>query len=429
MPSLRDGPALARPGHAEELMPLASAKLVVIVPRWYFGVSIDSGGGDVCLGEIKHASKAEVWSRGGEISSESTVQAVHVKLITEGGSIKARRVVGQDVFISIEGSKTSQAPRTDGCNALSRQNPWEMRENRESHCGIDIQSIAGTSVAMEARHGRVKLGSCHIDSGGAISCGGFETATFRGPLHPGFNEGPYGSGNSAPSEALLSSVHQDCLLTLDRGGSAVIGGLDGCLSVHGEGAAIVDVQVNDGCRRLAVQMEGGENENATLMVGVSPTREAVVAVKGPVNTCGLPQDAVIMQHSPSEGENGRSDSSSILAPSTPLSVGDELSVRLPPRIHGHAGYGQDRYDDKPVSRLQRSKNVVSVTDEDARSVRGKRSELGNDEVNTLELEFATFELESLPCYIVVKGCGDVAIRRRSWMEARMAGLRSRRHGR
>lgn len=432
MPSLGDNTAPTRPGNTKEFVPLASAKLVVIVPRWYFGVSIDSGGGDVCLGEIKHASKAEVWSRGGEISSESTIQAVHVKLITKGGSIKARRVVGQDVFMDTEDTKTSDIPKNDGWNGSGRQDSRDMRAKIESRCGIDIQSIAGMSVAMEARHEKVRLGSCHVDSGGSISCREFEAATFRGPLHMGFNAEPCSPGTGA--EPPLSSVHQDCVLTLDRGGSAVIGGLDGCLRVRGEGAATVDVQVNDGCRGLAVEMEEGENENATLMMGISPTLEAVVTIKGPVNSCMLPQDAVLTQQQycgPSKRESGRSDSTLTPSISTSLSVGEELSVRLQPGIQNHDGYRQDRYDDKPVSRLQRSRNVVAMVDEDARSVGQKPSEARNDEINMLGLESASFKVESLSnaCQIAVKGSGDVAIRRRSWMEARMAGLRSSRQGR
>jgi hypothetical protein len=412
MPSLRDTPA---PASLRRNWKGFAAKLVVVVPRWYFGVSIDSGGGDVGLGEIKHASKAEVWSRGGEISSESTIQAVHVKLITEGGSIKARRVVAQDVLISTEGPKTSIFTKNDEWHASGRQDPRDMRAKIESHCGIDIQSIAGMSVKMEARHGKVRLGSCHVDAGGSISCGGFEAATFRGPLN-GFNVEPCASGTGALLQPLLSSVHQDCILTLDRGGSAVIGGLDGCLCVRGEGAATVDVQVNDGCRRLVVEMEEGENENLkTLMMGISPTLGAVVTVKGPANSCILPQDAVLTQ---------QRRSNSTCTPSTSLSVGEELSVRLQPRTQGHTGYTEDRYEDKPVSRLERSRNVVGMADEDAGSWGGKPSEARNDEVNMLGLESAT-----LPCSIVVKACGDVAIRRRSWIAARMAGLRSRRQGR
>lgn len=379
--------------------PIVTAKLVAVVPRWYFGVSLDSGGGNVRLAEIKHASKAEVWSRGGRISSASTIQAVHVALNAQGGSILARRVVGQTVDISVKNE-----------TKLNTHAPEFRNRDTIVAPAVDIQSLAGVSVVVDAGSGKARVGSCHVDASGRISCGEFEAATFRGPVRD--------CSDSTHVDISHPDI-EDCVLDLAPDGNAVIGGLDGCLHVRGEGGSSVDVQVNDGSHRLVVEMEQGNDAN--LVVGVSPTMRADVILKGRVDRCWLPQDAVKMLPSTEpSSKRGKTDTTSV-------NFGDELCVRLQPNEELHSL--QDRKI--PISRLQRGKDMVGVIDNKARSsMDDAQTRAGDEEVETLGNQSILFEMNNLPCQIVAKGCGNVEIRRRSWMEARMAGLLlSRRHAR
>ena len=318
---------------------LKVSKILAVVPSRYFSFDIETGGGSVDIAASKEASVVSTKTHGGAITGGS-LQASHISLSSDGGHIGIKQLTASDIKIDSNGGN------------------------------IAVNTLAGLNMNIDGgENAAVHVGACFVEEQGHFSCGKFNAESVRG--------GTDGSGSIHVD--LVSKANNSCK---SRGGAAkkeeenldgvasckaTIGGVDGALRIScNQGVAVIDLQVNEGCRDVMIDTATTSMASSTVALHVAPTLAAHVVL----SECGkdwmLPAGTHV-----------------VLGEETTRNVYAQLEVEHDAQLG-------------PRSRLQR----------------GSSDNIGGEAVTGL-----------MPCTLAVRGAGRVRVQRRSWMQAREEAFR------
>ncbi|KAG7667389.1 hypothetical protein Ndes2437B_g09139 [Nannochloris sp. 'desiccata'] len=324
------------------------SKILAIVPSRYFSFDIETGGGAVNVAASKEASIISVKTHGGAITGGS-LQASSISLESRGGAIAMKQLTASEIDI--------------------KSNGGDISVNTLAGLSMNVDS-SGASSAAAATVAAVRIGACFVEKKGEFLCGTFIADSLRGGTDAdGSIHVKLTSGGISPCNSTGTGAAQN---VKGAGFGATVGGIDGALSISSnQGPAIIDLQINEGCRDVMVDTSSRGNTTtapsaSTVNLHVAPTLAAHVVL----NECGkdwmLPADTHV-----------------VLGEDTTRNIYAQLNV-------------EDDEQLGPRSRLQRGNN------DDFEGQAG---------------------VGAMPCTLAVRGAGQVRVRRRSWMQARQEVFR------
>ncbi len=324
-----------------------------MVPSRYFSFDIETGGGLVDVAASKEASLVSIKTHGGAITG-GALQASSLSLDSGGGAVIIKQLTASKIDIHSNGG--------------------DIAVNTLSGLNIHVDASSGGSKASNAASSAVKIGACFVEEKAEFACQKFIAESLRG--------GSDGSGSihvklvpaistSACKSGGATLQQQDDNTTFE----ATVGGVDGALSISSNhGPAIIDLQINEGCRDVMIDTTPRGNTaiysaSTTVKLHVAPTLAAHVILSDCGKDWMLPKDTHV-----------------VLGKDTTRNIYAQLGV-------------EDSEQSGPRSRLQR----------------------GNSDQMT-----AVAGVGVMPCTLAVRGAGRVRVERRSWMQARQESFRLKR---